>query len=268
MAVKSESLVRDRIFQFLGNWVGRFWAMALVFLASILLSGCIKYDLGVNFEGVNNGEIVQHVRLEEQLTNFNESQAKSWLNSLEKRTRGLQGKSKRVSDRELTVTIPFNSTKELESKLNEFFNSVEKTNAVTDESVKVPAFASNFKVHQSNFLLFMRNKLTYEVDLRSLGVLSPQGNIILSPDSVPDLDFIVNSPSQPKAIGRATKAATPERSKHQLLWHLKPGEINHVETAFWLPSPLGIGTLIITSIVLGGFYVKNGRLPFTTQKSV
>jgi hypothetical protein len=113
----------------------------------------------------------------------------------------------------------------------------------------------------------VRNKLSYEIDLRSLGVLSSTGNIVLSPDSVADLEFIVNSPSQPKPIKRGTQDAVAETSPHQVLWHLKTGEINHVETAFWLPSPLGIGTLIIALITLGGFYLKYKQLPFKVGKS-
>ncbi|PSB04687.1 DUF3153 domain-containing protein [Merismopedia glauca CCAP 1448/3] len=254
------------MFQLLSHLARVFRVLVVVILTSTLLSGCLKYDLGINFKGVNHGEIVQHVRLEEQLTSFNDSQAKAWLNSLERRTKSLQGRTKRVSDREVTVTIPFNTTKELETKLNSFFNPVKTTNLQPVEGVNIPTFASQFKVYQSNFLLFIRNKLSYEVDLRSLGVLSSSGNIVLSPDSIADLSLIINSPSQPKPITRGSQSAVAETSPHQVVWHLKPGEINRVETGFWLPSPLGIGTLIIVVLVLGGFYLKYQRLPFSVTK--
>jgi hypothetical protein len=265
--VKPISLARGQIFEFFSRLAQAVRAIAVIILISTVLSGCLKYDLGVNFKGTNNGEIVQHVRLDNKLTDFNEPQAKTWLNSLEKRARNLQGRTKRVSDREVTVTIPFNTAKELETKLNSFFNPVNNTNAQPSGDMNIPTFSSQFKVSQSNFLLFVRNKLSYEIDLRSLGVLSDSGNIVLSPDSVADLNFIVNSPSQPKPINRGNKIAVAETSPHQVVWHLKPGEINRVETAFWLPSPLGIGTIIIALITLGGFYLKYKRLPFNAGKS-
>jgi hypothetical protein len=260
--VKPASLARGHIFDFLGHLTRGFRVLAVIILASTLLSGCLKYDLGVKFKGVSHGEIVQQVRLEEQLTNLDASDAKTWLSSLERRARSLQGRTRRVSDREVTITIPFNTTKELETKLNRFFNPVNNTNAKPDPEMEIPAFASKFKVHQSNFLLFMRNRLSYEVDLRSLGTLSSTGSIALSPDSIANLNFKVTSSSQPKPIRRSSKAAVPESAPHQLIWHLKPGEINRMETAFWLPSPLGIGTLIIIGLVLGGFYLRYKRLPF------
>ena len=47
----------------------------------------------------------------------------------------------------------------------------------------------------------------------------------------------------------------------QVTWQLEPGQINHIETSFWVPSYLGIGTVIIILIVLLGFYAKHRHFP-------
>jgi hypothetical protein len=86
----------------------------------------VEYDVGVTFNSPHRGEIVQHIKLGERLTSFSGDSAQEWLTSIERRVRQLQGKTKRVSNEEITVTIPFNNGAELEAKFNEFFNPVEE----------------------------------------------------------------------------------------------------------------------------------------------
>ncbi len=97
-----------------------FW---VVLLASLLLSGCVNYDVGVNFDNSNHGELVQHIKLGERLTSFSGDYVYEWLNSIERRARKLEGKTKRISPEEIIVTIPFSNGQELQQKFNEFFNS-------------------------------------------------------------------------------------------------------------------------------------------------
>ena len=44
--------------------------LLVVLLTSLLLSGCVKYDVGLNFDNSNSGELVQHIKLGERLTSF------------------------------------------------------------------------------------------------------------------------------------------------------------------------------------------------------
>ncbi|MCU0552078.1 MAG: DUF3153 domain-containing protein, partial [Leptolyngbya sp. Prado105] len=48
----------------------------------------------------------------------------------------------------------------------------------------------------------------------------------------------------------------PRRTGKQLVWTLQPGQQNHIETAFWMPNPLGIGTALIFVIVAAGSFFK------------
>jgi hypothetical protein len=196
---------------FIRRILGRLPVLWVILLASLLLSGCVKYDVGVNFEGQHHGAIVQHIKLGEQLTNFSNSQAQEWLRSLERRAQQLEGKTKRLSNQDIVVTIPFNSGTELESKFNQFFNPVVKkgSSSKTVDTVDLPNFNSKFRLNQGNFFFWQRNQLSYDLDLRSLGVLSANGNIIVSPGSLLDLQFSLETPWGARSVEKAENAITP-----------------------------------------------------------
>lgn len=246
----------------------RFRVFWIILLAVVFLSGCVQYDVGVKFQSPHRGEFVQHVQLSEQFTSFSNSEAKEWLSSVERRAKRLQGKVKRLSDREIVVKIPFNSGKELETKVNQFFNPVQEKGTAPTEAIDLPNLNSKLTVKQNNFLLLQRNRLVYDLDLRSLGVLSNNGKVIVNPSSLFDLKFSLQTPWGAKSIvtSEALKAETYEKG-HQLLWTLQPGQVNHIEAVFWMPSPLGLGTVAIALLVIGGFYFKYKQLPWSSIRS-
>jgi hypothetical protein len=248
----------------------RLRVFGVALLAVVLLSGCVQYDVGVNFEGAHRGEFVQHIKLEERLTNFSSSQVQDWLTSIEQRAKQLDGKTKNLSKQEVVVTIPFSSGQELESKFNQFFNPIEqkKSDAKTVEALNLPNFESKVNLEQGNFIFWQRSRLSYDLDLRSLGVLSENGNVIVSPSSLLNLQFSLSSPGGIRSIEKDVNAITPEvyEKGHQLVWTLQPGQLNHLEAVFWLPSPLGIGTLVIVLFVLGGFYAKYKSFPWKSTQ--
>ncbi|NJL60924.1 MAG: DUF3153 domain-containing protein [Methylacidiphilales bacterium] len=241
----------------------------LLLLASLLLSGCVKYDVGVNFDHANSGELVQHIRLGEKLTSFSGDSVYEWLNSIERRARGLEGKARRISQEELVVSIPFSNGQELQTKYNEFFNPNVKQKAKSTElESDLPKIESNLLLFQNNFLLLVRNQLIYDLDLRSLALISNNGNVLANAGSILDLEFSLKAPWGAKNILKneqnVENKLLPERSGKQLTWHFNPGELNHIEVVFWLPSPLGIGTLIIILVVWGGLYLRYTFMPNPT----
>lgn len=236
----------------------------LVLLTSLLLSGCVHYDVGVNFDHSNSGELVQHIKLEERLTSFSGDYVYAWLDSIENRARKLQGKAKRVSKEEVIVTIPFSNGQELQEKFNEFFNSRvnQKAEAGANESAsELPKIESNLLIEQNNFLLLVRNRLIYDLDLRSLSLIASNGNVLADPGSILDLKFSLKTPWGAKNIPVTENAIEPEKNGKQLVWQLRTGELNHIEVAFWLPSPLGIGSLLIILFIWGGFYLRYTFMP-------
>jgi len=256
---------------FIRRILGRLPVLWSILLASLLLSGCVKYDVGINFEGQHQGQLVQHIKLGEQLTNFSNSQAQEWLRSIELRAKKLDGRTKRLSDQDIIVTIPFNNGTELESKFNQFFNPVVKKGSSSQkvETVDLPNLNSKFHLDQGNFIFWQRNRLSYDLDLRSLGVMSANGNVIVSPSSLLDLQFSLETPGGARSVEKTDNAIRPEvyDDGHQLVWTLKPGQLNHLEAVFWLPSPLGIGTLMIVLLVVVGFYLKHKSFPWTATEA-
>lgn len=243
-----------------------FFLLPLVFCLLNLVTGCVQYDVGVNFESQTRGEIVQHIKLGDKLTSFSSETVGQWLKSVETRVRSLDGKTKRLSAQEVLVKIPFNNGAELESKFNQFYNPIapsKKSQATSPLATDLPKFESHLKVKQNNLFLVLRNRLTLELDLRSLSLLSSNGSLLLSPGGLLELDFSLNTPWGAKSIETAAGAIVPESFQEgkQLVWKLKPGEINYLEAVFWLPSPVGIGAVIIAAFVAAGIYLKYQLLP-------
>ncbi len=213
----------------------------LVLLATLVLTltGCVQYDTTVNFQSFNAGELVQHITLDRQFYQLNQSAIDIWLQSIEQRTRQLHGQVQKISDRELTVVMPFRTATELVSKFNQFFAS--------DKQL----LASKLAVTQNNFLVASRHQLTYDLDLRSLAADSPvTGGLKSAQDKQLGLQFALNVPSV--------------MSNHNGRWQLQPGQVNHLSTIFWLPNPIGIGSLIIILLVVIGYLIKSKLAPITT----
>jgi hypothetical protein len=240
----------------------RVWIMLL--LVPLLLTGCVEYDVGITFESQTHGEIVQHIQLGERLKAFSSTTAEAWLESIERRTRQLRGQVKRSSDREITVKIPFNNGAELVDKFNQFFNPEEGTAGELTNSpeAQIPDISSQMALRQRNFLLAIYNHLNYELDLRSLGVISSNGTVIVSPGVLLDLEFALNTPWGAQAVLSEDRLMPEVRNNgRQLVWTLQPGQLNHLETHFWVPSPIGIGALMITLLITASIFLKDKLLP-------
>jgi len=242
----------------------RWRVLGAILFASLLLSGCVEYDVGVNFESQTHGELVQHIQLGEQLTSFSGATVREWLDSIDRRARLLGGRTKRLSQQEMTVTIPFNNGAELQEKFNQFFNPPDKKKSQPAAALEtqLPEIKSHLGVSQNNYLLALRNRLSYDLDMRSLGVLSSEGNVLVSAGSLLDLNFRLNTPWGARSVD-TDGALSPEirQEGRQLVWTLNPGQVNHLEVIFWVPSPIGIGAVAIILLVATGTFLKYRLLP-------
>jgi hypothetical protein len=234
----------------------KFVLLPLVLLLVSLLGGCVRYDVGIDFRGQHHGTIVQHITLSDRLTALSQSEADKWLDSVDQRAKQLKGKAQRVSPKEIIVFIPFGNGQDLVKKFNQFYNPDTPIKSAEAENLDILQLQAKMAIKQNNWLLFERNRLELDVDLRALGILSNQGNIIISPGSLVDIDFGLQTP-----WGSRDLTTTAEQSENRAVWHLQPGEINHLDAVFWTPSFLGWGTLAIILLTIGGFIAKYGRLP-------
>jgi hypothetical protein len=233
---------------------------------SLLLSGCVQYDLGVNYNSTNNGELIQHIQLSDKLISFSGDYIDEFLDSLERRASKLDGSVQRISSSAVIVKIPFTNSQELQEKFHRFFN-YHVSRKLEKNDTELPNIASSLSVDENNLLLVSRHKLTYDLDLRSLAVIAGKDNILDNSGSVVNLDFSLQTPWGAKNAATADDIVTPVKQGSHLVWKLLPGKINHIEVVFWLPNFLGIGTLLIILFVWGGFYLKYNLLPNTTIQS-
>ncbi|MDJ0554683.1 MAG: DUF3153 domain-containing protein [Microcoleaceae cyanobacterium MO_207.B10] len=234
-------------------------------LAILLLSGCVQYEVGINFQSQTHGEIIQHIKLADKLSSFSGEIVSEWLNSVETRVRQLQGKTKNISNQEILVTIPFNNGNELEEKFNRFFQPIESQeyqNSSQDVETNLPKLESQIEVSQKNLFLALRNKLTMNLDLRSLSILSTTNNsVVVNPGGLLDLQFRLISPWGFSKIKDTGNNIIYSQDKNQIVWKLKPGELNTLDAIFWIPSPIGIGAILIMAFVYAGIALKYQILP-------
>jgi hypothetical protein len=102
----------------------------------------------------------------------------------------------------------------------------------------------------------IRNHLTLDLDLRSLGVQSLNGQTLLSPDALFNLTVQLVTPWGARS-STSPQAIPPTANQDQhLAWTLQPGQLHRLEATFWYPSTLGIGTLVIIGLVAAGAYLK------------
>ncbi len=70
--------------------------LPVILCLTVLLTGCVDYQVGINFATPYSGEITQHVKVSEKLSNLAPSDTKQWLDSLQKRSRQLDGNVKKL----------------------------------------------------------------------------------------------------------------------------------------------------------------------------
>ncbi len=237
--------------------------LPIVLCLATLLTGCVDYDVGVDFTTPYSGEITQHIKVSDKLSNLAPSDTKRWLNSLEKRSRQLKGKVKKLDSQELLLTIPFGNGAELAEKFNQLFQSSIVPNAtIPKDQADLIKLNSQVSIHQSNLIFVERNSLDLMIDLRALSVLSQQDKIIIEPNAIADLEFQLTTPWIAHSVSHADDLEPINNTlKKGLVWQLHPGEINHIEAVFWLPSPIGIGAAGIIVVMILGFLLKYRRFP-------
>ncbi|NET72258.1 MAG: DUF3153 domain-containing protein [Sphaerospermopsis sp. SIO1G2] len=241
----------------------------LLLITASTLSGCVEYDLGINFHHTNNGELVQHIQFSENLNSFSGNYVDEWLKNLERRAKKLQGSTERISATDIIVKIPFTNSRELQAKFNSFFNNYSQNKQIDklENNQELKQVSANLIAEDNNFLLLSRHYLNYDMDLRSFAALTRPESNLGSDESIINIDFSLQTPWGFKNIQKTEKSITPEKHGKQWIWKLKPGQINHIEVVFWLPNILGISTLIIILFVSVGIYLSKYFGQEITQNS-
>lgn len=233
------------------------WKRLILLVLPLLLSGCVHYDVGINFYGLHRGEIVQHIELDQQLTNFSQADVEDWLGSLQARSRQLGGKTQRLSPQAVELTIPFANAQQLETKFNQFFNP--NSTQVTQPPSELVQLDSKLATEQMNWLLLQRTHLNLNIDLTALGTMQGENSLFVGASSLLDLEFRFQTPWGMKIISPEAQEnqSLVKQTGTETIWYLKPGENNQIEVVFWLPEPLGWGAIAIIIMVYLGLALKS-----------
>lgn len=252
---------------------GWFWTIATLYLIlGALLSGCVDYEAGIRFPEANHGAIVQRVHLGDRFAALGDTGAQVWLDDLQTRTQAAGGRVTARSPRDLTLEIPFHNGQDLVTRFGQFFGSPTegKRSRVPDlgsdrpQDIPAPLTQGDFNAHldlqQNNWLFAVRNRLHYDVDLRSIGMVTADENVLIGTGSLVDLAFVLDVPWGARALV-STGAIAPQQYDGKLVWRLQPGQVNALEAVFWVPSAVGMGTVAIALLVALGWWWRDRVAP-------
>jgi hypothetical protein len=192
------------------------------------LSGCVRYETTIKFQSFNDGELVQHIRLDPQLYQIDRPAVDRWLISIAQRTQALGGQFQQPNPLDVTAMVPFHTARELTDKFARFFPGGSSAATIVPQ----------LRLQENNFLLASRYRLDYAVDLRSLANS-------WAADRAADISFdlALQVPARPWS-----------RSQH---WQLPIGKPHHTQATFWILNPLGIGGVMIICLVAIAYWLQD-----------
>ncbi len=246
----------------------KFRLLWLILIAFFLLSGCVRDDISIRFDDANHGQFVQQIRIAQPATGLEGVMAIAWLERLEHQTERLGGWVQHPGSQESILTLPFFNAKDLETKFNRLFRAEFETEFETKlrsgkgKREPLPTIPSHLKMRSGNWILSQRMVLDYELDLRSLNEIFVRGvaesgggsrvaKVAIDPRQILSLEFRLSTPWGARVMETDQTPARRNQGR-QLIWKLELGEINHISAIFWVPSPIGIGAMLIVLLVLVG----------------
>ncbi|NEP63734.1 MAG: DUF3153 domain-containing protein [Symploca sp. SIO2G7] len=210
----------------------------LVMMAlSLCLGGCIDYQLGIQFDSQTHGVLVQTLHLDERFVALNGEVRQQWLQIFIEEAKSFSGEVATLDDGTLQVRIDFYNGADLVKKFNQLFAKDGLMTLVPG----APPLLAHLELTQQNWGLALLTHLHADIDLSALNVDRVDSGGVLDSWRMLDLSFQLDAP-----MGETVP------------WPLQPGQINTIETTFWVPSPIGIGALVIGLLCIAGYGVRYG----------
>ncbi len=229
---------------------------------TLLLSGCVQADLGITISGQAGGKIQQLVRLAKP--------DRTILSQLQTQARKLGGSSHIQDNTTLELTIPFNRAEELAETLDQLLQPLANNSSGT-----LPPIPNHATVDEQNWLLFIRGRFHYDLDLRGFGLAAQAepDSLVLSPGQLLSFRISLETPWGARGISTTPpNIPTPnqinpdlKQTGHRLLWTLSPGYFNHLEAVYLYPSGMGWGSLAIIGLMIGTWYWQRRSRPSSPE---
>ncbi|MGF1571276.1 MAG: DUF3153 domain-containing protein [Nodosilinea sp.] len=237
----------------LRSWGRRLRLLLLPLL--ILLSSCLQSDLTLRFDHQTHGQILQSINLSERGAALARDSLNPWLASLEQPVQQLGG-TLRQDSQTIALSVPFSTSQDLVERFDQLFGTVPAEFSDAAPQLVIPRLGTvpfRLGVDQHSWGVASRTHLTYDLDLRELPANEIPGSGAKRPWA--ELYFSLQTPwgvgqVLPTSLRPVTQLPTETR------WQLQPGELNHIDVDFWLPNAVGIGTVIILVMVLGGYFLR------------
>ena len=211
----------------------------------VLLSGCLHYDLEVQFDSQTHGQFVQQLRWRAGTIAPNVMQ-EPWFQILADRTEAVGGKLKLLDNDALEIRVPFNNGKDLESRFNLFFNPSEEQAPFTLPSGE--PIQAELSLRQKNRFVAISNHILLHIDLTAVPNFTDVRSPLLQTAKLLEGRIVLTAPW-------GVESSMPEISDEGT-WLLTAGAINQLEADFWIPSPIGIGALAIALLIGLGYSLK------------
>lgn len=211
-----------------------FMTMAL----ALSLSGCVDYQLGIQFDSQTHGVLVQTLHLDPRFVALNSEVRQQWLQVFIEEAKTFSGKATALEDDTLQVQIDFNNGADLVQKFNQLFAE----DGLMTQVPGAPPLVAHLDLTQQNRGIALLNHLHADIDLSALEADSAVGNGGAL-DSWRTLDLSFQIDALAGATGR---------------WPLPPGQITTIDTTFWVPSPIGIGAVVIGVLCAAGYGIRYG----------
>ncbi|MGA1264104.1 MAG: DUF3153 domain-containing protein [Prochlorothrix sp.] len=266
----------------------------LILVLASGLGGCIQYDLGLRFDHQTAGAIVQSIALNPAVSQFSPNLIQDWFTALDRQAPHIPSLGQQVAPDRYVLTVPFYGSQDLVQKFAQVIPlqpaidpaSIALTPAPIDPAQialtpasidpnpidptpapiyqpqtwqgALPPIAASLSLEQDNRLIAIHNHLTLTLDLRPLTALDRQGRSLLGQTHLLQVAFSLQTPW---GLDWATTdpPLAPQHHSNQVVWSLPVGEVTTIETAFWVPSPIGMGTIVILGLMLLGLALRRLR---------
>lgn len=243
--------------------------LILVAVLALLAGGCLDTDVAIRFTDANHGQIEERIVLSDRLSQLNADAMESWKSQIEQQARQMGG-SVRESDGDVLLKVPFFNNRDLTEKFNRLVSGfqVGPQGALPEQGQSVARLTAT---RDCNVLVAQRNRLSLDVDLRSLQQVSQAGMQLRQINGLLDGTLRLSAPSpivkanEPSLLsclfdGAANRLALVQPNNpsggRALEWRIDPERANHLDVAFWVPNPLGVGAILIAILVGVGLILQ------------
>ncbi len=211
--------------------------LLLVVALTLGLGGCVDYELGIRFDSQTHGVLMQTLHLDERFVTLNSDAQQQWLQIFIQEAKAFSGQVTSLEDGTLQISIDFNNGADLTQTFNQLFAK----DGLMTQVPGAPPLLAHLDLTQKNWGIALLNQLHADIDLSGLDADSAVGD-----GGALDRWRTLNLSFQIGALGETNQ------------WSLTPGQVNTIDTTFWIPSPIGIGAVVIALLCAGGYGVRHG----------